>query len=173
MKKFLILLLLLLAVLGFTLYRQSTPTVVEPTPVVEVTPTVENTPVTENTPATEIAIKIHEDDEYDTKDEVALYIHTFGKLPNNYMTKKEAREKGWKNGPLWKVVPDKCIGGDVFSNFEENLPVKKGRTYYECDIGTLGKKSRGAKRIIFSNDGLVYYTKDHYETFELLYGDEE
>ncbi|MBQ6866862.1 MAG: ribonuclease, partial [Clostridia bacterium] len=51
-------------------------------------------------------------------------------------------------------------------------PKKKGRKYYECDIGTVGKRSRGARRIIFSNDGLVYYTDDHYESFTLLYGEE-
>ena len=62
-------------------------------------------------------------------------------------------------------------GGDRFGNFERLLPTKKGRTYYECDIDTLGKRSsRGAKRIIWSNDGLIYYTDDHYESFTLLYG---
>ena len=65
-----------------------------------------------------------------------------------------------------------CIGGDVYGNYEGLLPKKKGRTYYECDIDTLHKKSRGAKRIVFSSDGLIYYTKDHYEHFELLYGEE-
>ena len=60
-------------------------------------------------------------------------------------------------------------GGDVFQNREGLLPKVKGRTYYECDIGTTGKKSRGSKRIVFSNDGLIYYTDDHYESFTLLY----
>ena len=62
--------------------------------------------------------------------------------------------------------------GDYFGNYEGLLPEKKGRKYTECDIDTLGAKSRGAKRIIFSNDGLIYYTDDHYESFELLYGEE-
>ena len=65
-----------------------------------------------------------------------------------------------------------CIGGDYFGNYEELLPEAKGSEYYECDIDTLGKNSRGAKRIVFSNDGLIYYTEDHYESFELLYGEE-
>ena len=52
------------------------------------------------------------------------------------------------------------------------MPEADGRTYAECDIDTLGADSRGAKRIVFSNDGLIYYTEDHYETFELLYGEE-
>ncbi|MBQ1523252.1 MAG: ribonuclease, partial [Erysipelotrichaceae bacterium] len=63
-------------------------------------------------------------------------------------------------------------GGDSFANREGLLPKKSGRSYYECDIDTLGKKSRGDKRIIYSNDGLVYYTDDHYESFTLLYGEE-
>ena len=59
-----------------------------------------------------------------------------------------------------------------FGNYEGLLPEADGRTYAECDIDTLGADSRGAKRIVFSNDGLIYYTEDHYETFELLYGEE-
>ena len=57
-------------------------------------------------------------------------------------------------------------------NYEGLLPDAPGRKYYECDIDTLGARSRGAKRIIYSNDGLIYYTADHYESFELLYGEE-
>lgn len=116
--------------------------------------------------------EIKEDGIYDTKDEVALYIHTYGKLPSNYMTKKEARKQGWRGGALNRKIKGMCIGGDEFSNFEGTLPEKEGRIYYECDIDTIKKKKRGAKRIVFSNDGLVYYTEDHYETFELLYGEE-
>ena len=69
-------------------------------------------------------------------------------------------------------APGKCIGGSRFGNYEGLLPEADGRTYTECDIDTLGADSRGAKRIVFSNDGLIYYTEDHYETFELLYGEE-
>ena len=61
------------------------------------------------------------------------------------------------------------IGGDRFYNKEGLLP--SGHTYYECDIGTTGGRNRGAKRIVFSSDGLVYYTNDHYESFTLLYGE--
>lgn len=112
-----------------------------------------------------------EDGEYTSKDDVALYIHTYGKLPGNFITKKEAQKLGWTGGSLEPYSPGKSIGGDNFGNYEGLLPKKKGRKYYECDIDTKGKSKRGAKRIIFSNDGLVYYTKDHYESFELLYGD--
>ena len=114
---------------------------------------------------------IDEDGEYTSKDDVALYIHTYGHLPKNFVTKKVARDAGWEGGSLEDYYPGCSIGGDVFGNREGSLPKKSGRTYYECDIDTKGKKSRGAKRIVFSNDGLVYYTDDHYETFTLLYGE--
>ena len=111
-------------------------------------------------------------EEYSSKDEVALYIHLYQELPPNFITKKEAQKLGWSSGSLEKYAPGKSIGGDRFGNYEGNLPDKKGRKYTECDIDTKGASKRGAKRIVFSNDGLIYYTEDHYETFELLYGDE-
>ncbi len=114
-----------------------------------------------------------EDGIYDSKDDVALYLYTYGKLPSNYITKKEARDLGWPGGSLEEYAPGKCIGGDKFGNYEGTLPEKKGRKYFECDIDTLGAKKRGAKRIIWSDDGLIYYTDDHYETFTLLYGEED
>ena len=113
--------------------------------------------------------KIDEDGTYTSKDDVALYIHTYGHLPKNFVTKSEARAKGWEGGSLEDYFPGCSIGGDKFGNREGVLPKKNGRTYTECDIDTKGKKSRGAKRIVFSNDGLIYYTDDHYETFTLLY----
>lgn len=114
---------------------------------------------------------IDEKGEFTSKEDVALYIHTYGHLPSNFVTKKEARARGWEGGSLDEYFPGCSIGGDVFGNREGLLPSKRGRTYYECDIDTKGKKSRGSKRIVFSNDGLVYYTGDHYETFTLLYGE--
>ena len=105
------------------------------------------------------APQIDEDGTYTTKDDVALYIHTYGHLPNNFITKKDAQALGWPGGSLEPYAPGL-------------LPEADGRTYAECDIDTLGADSRGAKRIVFSNDGLIYYTEDHYETFELLYGEE-
>lgn len=115
---------------------------------------------------------IDENGTYTAKDEVALYIREYGKLPDNFITKDEARDLGWKSGGLERYAAGKCIGGDVFSNREGLLPEKAGRVYYECDIDTLGADSRGAKRIVFSNDGLIYYTDDHYDSFQLLYGEE-
>ncbi len=117
-------------------------------------------------------ITVKEDGWYYSKDEVGLYIHTFGKLPENYLSKKQAKNLGWSSGSLEKYAPGKVIGGSQFGNNEGLLPKAKGRTYTECDIDTKGEKSRGTKRIVFSNDGLVFYTDDHYETYELLYGKE-
>ena len=114
-----------------------------------------------------------EDGEYTSKEDVALYIHLYNHLPENFITKKEAKKLGWesKAGNLGEVAPGKSIGGDYFGNYEELLPETDGRDYYECDIDSDGGY-RGAKRIVFSNDGLIYYTEDHYESFELLYGEE-
>ena len=120
----------------------------------------------EETPA------IEEDGTYTTKEDVARYIHTYGHLPENFITKKQAQALGWEGGSLEPYAPGKCIGGSRFGNYEGILPEKDGRTYTECDIDTLGAEKRGGKRIVFSNDGLIYYTEDHYETFELLYGED-
>ena len=127
-------------------------------------------PADETDPQTDAAID--KNGVYDQKDDVALYIHTYGKLPQNYITKKEAEKLGWSGGSLEPYAPGKCIGGMKFGNYEGLLPDAPGRVWTECDIGTLGKSKRGAKRIVFSNDGLIYYTDDHYESFTLLYGEE-
>ena len=117
----------------------------------------------------ESAGTIDEDGVYTSKEDVALYVHTYGHLPANFITKKEAEAAGWQGGPLDKVLPGMCIGGDYYGNYEGQLPKAKGRKWTECDLNTLGARKRGPERLIFSNDGLIYYTPDHYETFELLY----
>lgn len=129
-------------------------------------PTEEPAEVSEDEPEDAV---IDEHGTYTTKDDVALYIHTYGRLPENFVTKKEAEAAGWTGGSLEKYLPGKCIGGSYFGNHEGILPKAKGRKWTECDINTLGKSSRGAERIVFSNDGLIYYTNDHYESFEQLY----
>ena len=115
---------------------------------------------------------ISENGAYSSKDEVAEYLHEFGHLPPNYLTKKEAQDLGWvaSKGNLWEVAPGKSIGGDRFGNREGLLPEAPGRKYYECDIDFDGSY-RNAKRIIYSNDGLIFYTEDHYESFRQLYGE--
>ena len=111
--------------------------------------------------------------EYSDKDHVAAYLRAFQELPPNYITKKEAQALGWvsNQGNLWQVAPGKSIGGDRFGNYEGQLPAAKGRQYYECDIDyaldqARYKGGRNGKRIIFSSDGLIFYTEDHYNTFE-------
>ena len=119
---------------------------------------------------TESPVQYGED--YDDRDRVALYLHLFEELPPHFITKEQARKLGWDGGDVEEFIPGAAIGGDYFGNYEGRLPKRKGRKYYECDIGTVGRKKRGEKRIIFSNDGLIYYTDDHYNTFTLLYGEE-
>ena len=146
-------------------------------PVSTKTPDSTKTPASTSSPTTKTPVttaapepKIREDGIYDAKEDVALYIHTYGKLPKNFITKAEAEALGWPgNRKLDDYAKDKCIGGDYFGNMEGLLPTKKGRKYTECDIDTLHKKERGVKRIVFSNDGLIFYTDDHYEHFTQLY----
>jgi guanyl-specific ribonuclease Sa len=107
---------------------------------------------------------------YSTMAEVAAYIHEFRSLPPNFITKTEAQKLGWDNakGNLWEVTDHKSIGGDRFGNREGLLPKAAGRQYYECDINYYGGY-RGAQRIVYSNDGLVFYSADHYANFRQLY----
>ena len=89
-----------------------------------------------------------------------------GKLPKNYLTKREARKLGWKDkrGNLADVANGKIIGGDIYKNKDGRLPQANGRIWYEADINyTSGY--RGTERILYSNDGLVFVTYDHYQTF--------
>lgn len=139
--------------------------------------TAEDLPLAEKNEPSEDAAEpeqtaIDEDGEYTSKEDVALYIHTYGKLPQNFIKKNEAKKLGWEGGSLEPYAPGRSIGGDRFGNYEGLLPEAEGRRYTECDIDTMGRSSRGAKRIVFSNDGLIYYTGDHYKSFELLYGEE-
>lgn len=128
----------------------------------------------ETTAAQEETSDIVEDGEYYSKDDVAEYLYLYEHLPDNYITKNEAKKLGWNSsrGNLWDVAPGKVIGGDSFGNREGLLPEEKGRKYYECDVNYEGGY-RGSDRIIYSNDGLIYFTEDHYNTFDLLYGEED
>ena len=116
------------------------------------------------------ATAISRDGSYTSKEDVALYLHTYGELPSNFISKTKASEAGWnpQEGNLDKVCPGKSIGGSVFYTDDGALPDAPGRTWHECDINYQGGH-RGPERIVYSNDGLVYYTPDHYQTFEQLY----
>ena len=115
---------------------------------------------------------LDEDGSYYSAEDVSLYLYLYKHLPENFITKDEAEELGWEGGSVERYAPGCAIGGDKFGNREGLLPKADGRQYYECDIDTDGQSSRGAKRIVYSNDGLIYYTEDHYESFTLLYGEE-
>ena len=122
---------------------------------------------------------------YISKDDVALYIHTYKKLPKNFIKKSEARKLGWQtngNNDLSKVAKGKSIGGDEFKNLERLLPIVDGRKYYECDIDYVSGK-RNAKRIVYAIDDdedddensekkiHIYYTDDHYNSFTEIFTD--
>lgn len=104
------------------------------------------------------------DGHYTSKNDVALYIHLYHRLPGNYITKSQGDRQ---YGDYHNIPTSMNIGGDVFKNREKLLP--SGYTYYECDIGTRGGSNRGARRIVFTTSGIVYYTSDHYKSFTRLY----
>ncbi|WP_347253380.1 ribonuclease domain-containing protein [Leminorella grimontii] len=97
---------------------------------------------------------------------VVNYVREHGRLPDYYITKSQARSQGWdaRDGNLCSVLPGKAIGGDRFSNREKRLPQAKGRTWFEADIN-YRCGHRGAERLLYSDDGLIYVTIDHYQRF--------
>lgn len=109
---------------------------------------------------------VEEDGWYSTMEEVAVYLTLYEKLPGNFISKYDAENLVWDNrkGNLDKVAPGCSIGGNRFGNYEGLLPEAKGRKYTECDINYDGGYRNG-ERIVFSNDGLIFYTSDHYQTF--------
>ena len=122
-------------------------------------------------PAAEEEASLNAEGSYTTKEDVALYLELYDSLPDNFITKKEARDMGWQGGSLEPYAPGFCIGGDHYGNYEGALP--KNGDYRECDINTMGADSRGAERLVYdSEDGdvtAIYYTDDHYKTFEKIY----
>ena len=165
-----------------------TPTDPEPEPEPEPEPTPAPTPAPAPDDSTEVVIdgdyafdpvtgaEVEFDGEYTTKDEVALYIYAFGDVPGNYITKTKARRQGWvqDQGNLWDVLPGMSIGGGGFENIEGEVPVPydPDRTWKECDINYSGGY-RGPERLVYSDDGYILYTGDHYDTFEQLFPREE
>ncbi|PHM27417.1 ribonuclease [Xenorhabdus budapestensis] len=100
---------------------------------------------------------------------VADYVHQHNRLPDYYITKKQARRLGWdaSKGNLCEILPGKAIGGDRFSNRENKLPNQRDRQWFEADVNyNCGR--RGSNRLLYSNDGLIYLTLDHYKTFTKL-----
>ena len=103
-----------------------------------------------------------------TNDEIVVkYLKEHGELPDYYITKSEAKSMGWvpSKGNLCEVAPGKAIGGDIWTNRQKSLPTKSGRKYFEADLN-YNCGNRNADRVVFSNDGLVFVTHDHYRSFE-------
>ena len=113
-------------------------------------------------------ISVEKEGEYISMEEVAAYIYQYGELPDNYITKEELVKKGWipKNTTVDEIAPGRIVGGGTY--IDETVEQAEGRIYYECDVNYT-EGARGAERLVYSNDGMIYYTPDHYETFELLY----
>lgn len=149
---------------GYGGYPVSTQTASSPEPGTSGPGTAETVPMATSVPL------LDKDGIYTSKEDVALYVWQYGCLPQNFITKKEAKALGWPDGGLEDYAPGKCIGGDRFGNYEGALPELNGLSYFECDIDTLGAGSRGAKRLVYREDcQIIYYTEDHYETFEVVY----
>ena len=108
---------------------------------------------------------ILEGENYYDVEEVAEYIHLYKKMPPNYITKSEANKIGWSVKDRKELV----IGGYEFGNREGILPDKEGRQYYEADISAGYTTHRGSLRLVYSNDGLIFYTEDHYKNYLQLY----
>lgn len=127
-------------------------------------------PYAETSQSFSLAAELDEYASYTAPDDVAAYLNTYQRLPSNFITKREAADLGWESqrGNLWDVTDELSIGGDVFGNREGLLPKQSGRVWYECDVNYFGGY-RGAERIVYSNDGLIFYTDDHYQTFVQLY----
>ncbi|MCC6107619.1 MAG: ribonuclease domain-containing protein [Olsenella sp.] len=117
-----------------------------------------------------VTVQVEHGSSYTSKEEVGAYLHEYGELPPNFISKTKAKKAGWvpSEGNLDEVCPGMSIGGSVFYNDDGKLPDAEGRTWHECDIDYHGGM-RGPERIVWSTDGLIYYTPDHYETFEQLY----
>jgi guanyl-specific ribonuclease Sa len=102
--------------------------------------------------------------EVDAFVEAVQSIRANNNLPPRYVTKDQAKAHGWRGGGLCAAWPGHAIGGDRFHNFGAKLPAEPGRTYREADLDS-DCRGRGPKRLVFSNDGRIYVTVDHYNSF--------
>ncbi len=140
-------------------------------------PTNESTPTQEDSRAqfSKGDLTVYQEESYFSHEKVALYLYAFDELPPNYLRKQEADDLGWipSEGNLWDVTDQGMIGGDYFGNREGLLPDESGRSYFSADVNYNPEENagrRGAERLVYSNDGLIFYTDDHYDSYEQLYG---
>lgn len=112
-------------------------------------------------------------EEYNNYLDVIAYIYYFQKLPQNYLTKSQAKKLGWKgSGNVWvnESLKGKNIGGDTFNNYEQILPIVNDNTYIELDVNC-SNGSRGKYRIVYNRYTFdIYYTDDHYNSFTYMIG---
>lgn len=108
---------------------------------------------------------IQEGSPYTTAEDVIVYLALYGALPPNYLTTAEAQALGWDGkGDLWAVKEGACIGGDDFGNLAGLLPSAEGRSWKQCDVNYAGG-ARGNERLVYSSDGLFYYSADRFSSF--------
>lgn len=116
------------------------------------------------------SVRVTRGGEYTSMEEVALYIHTFGTVPPNFISKTKARNAGWvaEEGNLWEVLPGMSIGGGGWHNDEAVMPGAYYDQWYECDIDYEGGY-RGPERLVYSDNGMIFYTPDHYESYARIF----
>jgi len=109
---------------------------------------------------------VHNIDKLTAQQNVVNYLRQYHRLPDFYITKRKARQSGWdpRTGNLCQVMPGKAIGGDRYNNREKLLPAAPDRQWYEADINYHCGR-RASDRLLYSSDGLIYVTLDHYKTF--------
>lgn len=93
------------------------------------------------------------------------WLKYYGSLPDYYISSAQLEALGWEYGDRpSKFAPGKMLGGGIYDNEDRKLPHRIGRIWREADINyTPGKRNR--HRILWSNDGLIFVTYDHYHTF--------
>lgn len=100
------------------------------------------------------------------EDGADLYVALHGVLPDSYISEAEAEAQGWKKwfGNLSEVLPGKMIGGKIYRNRDHRLPESDGRIWHEANFDYISGY-RNNCRMLYSNDGLLFVTYDHYTTF--------
>ena len=101
---------------------------------------------------------------------VMTFVNREGRLPDCYLDKSRARERGWRPGRnLWESAPGAAIGGNRFFNREGRLPAGYNGRYIEADLDFAGTRRRNARRLVFVEDltgaWTLWVTLDHYGSF--------